>query len=173
MVRKFINKWKERIREYTDFYKFLQEIYFQSRKTQVIRDKSPCTISPTAVFTGPLESLKIGEGTIVGSYCFFRFREGNIEIGQDVIFANHVNILAATHNYHDPDIYIKDQGLRSGSVVIEDNVWIGAQVVILPNVRIGKGAVIGAGSIVTKDIPENEVWAGNPAKFLKKRLMSD
>ena len=54
-------------------------------------------------------------------------------------------------------------------VVIEDDVFIGVNVVICNSVTIGKGSIIGAGSIVTKDIPEYQVWAGNPARFIRER----
>ena len=55
------------------------------------------------------------------------------------------------------------------TTIIEDYVWIGTRAIILPGVRIGKGAVIGAGSVVTKDVGEYEFVAGNPAKFIKRR----
>jgi acetyltransferase-like isoleucine patch superfamily enzyme len=60
------------------------------------------------------------------------------------------------------------QDIRTKAVVIEDDVWIGASVIILKGVKIGKGAIIGAGSVVTKDIPPFTMWAGNPARFIKE-----
>jgi acetyltransferase-like isoleucine patch superfamily enzyme len=58
--------------------------------------------------------------------------------------------------------------VKSSPVVIEDDVWIGAQSIILKGVHIGKGAIIGAGSVVTKDVPPFTLWAGNPARFIKE-----
>ena len=88
-----------------------------------------------------------------------------ITIGNDVVITSGTRIL--TH-FLDPSI----NGLffRKGKVIIEDGVFIGLNVVICNSVRIGKGAVIGAGSIVTKDIPPYQVWAGNPARYIKNRL---
>ena len=71
-----------------------------------------------------------------------------------------------TH-YLDPTS--KGRRFRIGEVRIEDDVFIGVNVVICNSVTIGQGAIIGAGSIVTKDIPPYQVWAGNPAKFIKER----
>lgn len=68
------------------------------------------------------------------------------------------------------DIPIRDQGHEAGSIIIEDDVWIGANATILKGVTIGHGAVIGAASVVTSDIPEYAVAVGNPAKVKKYRI---
>lgn len=65
-------------------------------------------------------------------------------------------------------IHLDDKGIKTAPILIDVNVFVGANTIILKGVKIGKNAVIGAGSIVTKDIPHNEIWAGNPAKFIKK-----
>lgn len=88
-----------------------------------------------------------------------------ITIGDCVTITSGTKIL--TH-YLDPTK--KGKNFRYGEVKIEDNVFIGLNVIICNNVTIGEGAIIGAGSIVTKNIPPYEVWAGNPAKFIKKRI---
>lgn len=63
---------------------------------------------------------------------------------------------------------VRQQGLEYGKpIVIEDDAWIGGNTTILPGVRVGHGAVVGAGSVVTKDVPPMTVYAGNPAKFIK------
>ena len=87
-----------------------------------------------------------------------------ITIGDNVKITSGVKIL--TH-YLDPSV--PGVHFRNGEVKIEDNVFIGVNSIICNSVTIGKGAVIGAGSVVTKDIPPYEVWAGVPAKFIKKR----
>ena len=63
------------------------------------------------------------------------------------------------------------RNFRLGKVIIEDDVFIGVNTVICNSVRIGKGSIIGAGSVVTKDIPPYQVWAGNPAHYIKNRAI--
>lgn len=102
----------------------------------------------------------------IGDYCFFNFNVSitavdDIKIGNHVQIANNVVIVDHNHNY-------TQSGLVSKRVIIEDDVWIGANVVILPGVVIGKGSVIAAGSVVNKDIPPRTVVAGVPAKEIKR-----
>lgn len=61
-----------------------------------------------------------------------------------------------------------DPGIKSKPILIKEGAFIGAHAIVLKGVTIGKYSVIGAGSVITKDIPDNEVWAGNPARFIKK-----
>ncbi|MCC0777155.1 acyltransferase [Bacteroides faecis] len=83
-----------------------------------------------------------------------------------IFIGNNVPITALTH-YLDPSRL--GRMFRIGEVHIEDDVFIGVNVIICNSVTIGKGAIIGAGSIVTKDIPPYQVWAGNPARYIKDR----
>ena len=79
-------------------------------------------------------------------------------------------IYARYHNVSRIDVPMNQQGMEeSGTVVIEDDVWIGARVTILKDVTIGKGSIIGAASVVTKDVPPYSVVAGNPARLIRKR----
>lgn len=92
-------------------------------------------------------------------------------VAPDKIFiGNNVAITAGTRiltHYLDPSA--KGRMFRIGEVHIEDDVFIGVNVCICNSVRIGKGAIVGAGSVVTKDIPSYQVWAGNPARYIKDR----
>lgn len=93
-----------------------------------------------------------------------------VTIGDNVLMGPNVYILTQNHNFENTEQLIREQGFQeTKSVEIGDNVWIGARVIILPGVHIGSGSIIGAGSIVTKDIPQNVVVAGNPAKIIKVR----
>lgn len=91
---------------------------------------------------------------------------------QLIKIGNHVAITAGckilTH-YVDPSQ--SGRVFRYGSVVIEDDVFIGVNTIICSSVTIGKGAIIGAGSVVTKDIPSNQVWAGVPARYIKDKVV--
>jgi len=95
---------------------------------------------------------------------------GSIHIGKKSIIGAYTAMFANNHSFQDPEIPIIDQGYEPGKIVIEDNCWIGSHVVILKTVTIGKGSVIGAGSIVTKDIPPMSVAAGNPARVIRSRV---
>ena len=86
-----------------------------------------------------------------------------VEIGDNFVTAPGVVITA-----HDASTLIHTRSYRVEKVIIKNNVFIGANSVILPGVEIGNNVIIGAGSVVTKDIPDNSVFAGNPAKFLCK-----
>ena len=96
---------------------------------------------------------------------------GEIEIGKGTILAHEVQIFTQNHNYNSDDLeYLPyDKRNVSKKVTIGDYVWIGARTTILPGVKIGNGAVIGAGSVVTRDVPEMAVAEGNPAVVLKYR----
>lgn len=96
----------------------------------------------------------------------------SVEIGDNVLIGS--NCMIADTDFHPLDADIRREHPRDFSatkivpVKIEDNVFIGARSIILKGVTIGENSVVGAGSVVTKDIPSGEVWAGNPAKFIRK-----
>jgi acetyltransferase-like isoleucine patch superfamily enzyme len=83
--------------------------------------------------------------------------------------ARYVVIETFNHNFDSSEIPIRLQDGQNESVVIEEDVWIGVRVTICPGVRIGRGSVIGAGSVVTRDIPEYSVAAGVPARVIRSR----
>ncbi len=95
--------------------------------------------------------------------------QGQITIGSYVRIAPYVFILAANHRFADPDRPIHHQGLEFAPVTIEDDVWIGAHVVVVAGTTIGQGSVIGAGAVVTKDIPSYSIAVGVPAKVIRSR----
>lgn len=100
---------------------------------------------------------------------------GDIYIGKGVSISRGVQIY--THEHHHDCMTIEDDvqsnRVRISGLRIDDDVYIGANTIITANVnRIGKGAVIGAGSVVTKEVPPYEIWAGNPAHFIKNRKIN-
>lgn len=107
--------------------------------------------------------IKIGEGTIIGYRTFLDGRE-KLEIGDHVDIASEVMIYNSEH-----DIHAEDMRAVEAPVKIEDYVFIGPRAIILPGVKIGKGAVVAAGAVVTKDVPEKTIVAGVPAKPIGKR----
>ena len=95
--------------------------------------------------------------------------QGEINIGNYVAIANGATIISETHNFSETDKFIKDQGITKKPISIEDDVWLGSKVTILGNTRIGKGAVIGAGSVVTKDVPSYAIAYSVPCKVVRNR----
>lgn len=93
---------------------------------------------------------------------------GPVSIGNNVNLAQNVVISGLNHNYEDIEKNIDVQGISKGLIKIENNVWIGANVVILAGTTIGTHSCVGAGSVVTKDIPPYSVAVGNPARIIKK-----
>lgn len=94
---------------------------------------------------------------------------GNIIIGNNVLIAQNVVLRASNHYFNNITIPINQQGHSGGEIVIEDDCWIGANVVVTPNVRIGRHSIVGAGAVVTSDIEPYSIVAGVPAKLIRKR----
>lgn len=95
--------------------------------------------------------------------------KGKIVIGNHVIIAQNVVLRASDHGYSSLDVPIIQQGHVGGEIVIEDDVWICANVVVTSNVRVGRHSIIAAGAVVTKDIDPYSIVGGVPAKLIKKR----
>lgn len=112
--------------------------------------------------------VTMGYNVFINRNCYITAR-GPITIDDNVIIGPGVVINSGMHNYQDSEKLIRDQGHKILPIHIEDDVWIGANAVIMPGVTIGKGSVIGAGSIVTKSIPAYSVAVGVPAKIKKNR----
>lgn len=127
-------------------------------------------IGENSYFEPPLYA-NWGKHTHVGSYVYANFNlhlvdDTEIYIGNNVMFGPNVVLATAGHPI-EPELRRK-QAQFNIPIKIEDNVWIGANVSVLPGISIGKNSVIGAGSVVTKDIPANVVAVGNPCKVLRE-----
>ena len=134
-----------------------------------------------AIFT---ESLVMGERSWIAGHALVRGDvilgedcsinpyacvSGKVTCGNGVRIASHASIVGFNHGFDDPDRPIHRQGVVSLGIVIGDDVWIGANCVILDGVTIGNGAVIAAGAVVTQDIPALAIAGGVPAKVLRSR----
>lgn len=136
--------------------------------------------------TPPYRRFWLGRHSVIESFCCINNAVGDVTIGDytrigihntiigPVCIGNHVNlaqgitITALNHNFEDASKRIDEQGISTKPVVIGDDVWIGANAVILPGVTIGSHCVVAAGAVVTKDVPDNCVVGGVPAKVIKK-----
>lgn len=111
--------------------------------------------------------LSIGDNSGLGVNCQL---QGTVTIGSNVMMGPDVLIYTTNHEFRNKDIPMQQQGYQpERPVSIGNDVWIGARVIILPGVTIGDGCVIGAGAVVTKDVPAYSVCAGNPATVVKER----
>lgn len=137
--------------------------------------------------TPPYRRFSLGRRSVVESFACINNAVGDVIIGDHtriglhstvigpVTIGNHVNlaqgitVTALNHNFSDPSLPIDAQGISTMPVVIEDDVWIGANAVILPGVRIGRHSVVAAGAVVTSDVPSGSLVAGVPAT-VKKRI---
>ena len=130
------------------------------------------TISVMNDYNTGLKNAKmvIGENTYIGEGCNLRAGGGLLKIGKQCSISQNITIVVSNHQCKKGQ-YIKDQPWTTDRnfVIIEDDVWIGANSVVLPGVTIHEGAVVGAGSVVTKDVPAYAIVVGNPAKVLKYR----
>lgn len=122
-------------------------------------------------FFGFGNDIEIGSRSGIGinSYISGIGGGGKLTIGENVMMAPDVKILTLGHNYHRTDIPMCDQGEYASEVIIGNDVWIGIRAIILPGVKIGDGAIVGAGAVVTKDVPPYSIVGGVPAKVIKKR----
>lgn len=115
----------------------------------------------------PKAGIKIGKNCLISEFSVLR-GQGGITIGDNVYTSPFVQIVAVNHVYDDPSRPIIEQGITAQGIVIEDDAWIGSSAIILDGVRVGKGAVVAAGAVVSKDVPPHTVVAGVPAKVIKE-----
>lgn len=136
--------------------------------------------------TPPYRKFSLGRHSVVESFCCINNAVGDVIIGDHtrigihntiigpVGIGNHVNlaqgitVTALNHNFTDTSKRIDEQGISTKQVTIGDDVWIGANAVILPGVTIGRHVVVAAGAVVTKDVPDNCIVGGVPAKVIKQ-----
>lgn len=128
-----------------------------------------CIYRDAILETGYGGSLSIGSDSSVHPRCQINAYVSHVHIGNGVMIAPNCALYPYDHGIL-PDQPIRKQALQSkGDIIIENDAWIGYGTVVLGGVRIGKGAAIGAGSVVTRDIPDNAVAVGNPARVVKMR----
>lgn len=117
---------------------------------------------------GSGKRIRIGDNSQIGINCSV---VGPVIIGKDVMMGPEVVVLSQNHRFDDLSIPMRQQGiLPQRTVVIEDDVWIGTRAIILPGRRVGKGAIIGAGAVVTRDVPPYGIVGGNPARLIGSRI---
>jgi len=149
------------------------ELNCLAKKKMVIGDRVTicrgAIIRPSNLYGGAIgQGLRIGNNSNIGAYNYVGC-SGFISIGDNVMIGPRVSLFAENHNFSDPSIPMKEQGVTEQFIKIEDDCWIGGNSVILAGVTIGRGAVIAAGSVVTKDVLPYQIVGGCPAKPIKSR----
>lgn len=128
--------------------------------------------------------FRVGDRTVIDDYAIVNNGMGDVIIGNDSVITSRVIVVGPvkigskvvlggfvtglSHNYESIELSIKDQGVSLNTTIIEDDVWIGGNTVIVPGIKIGTHSLIGAGSVVTKDVEPYTIVAGNPARPIKK-----
>lgn len=127
------------------------------------------------VWIGEGCAFRAHEGTLrIGRKCTFGGKNtincyNHVEVGEESLWADHIYVVDFDHWYIDPHMNIRSQGIRKEHVIIERNTWIAEKATILRGVTVGEGSVIGAMSLVTRDVPPYAVIGGVPARVLKYR----
>ena len=127
-----------------------------------------CEIHPFSMLLTYGGHIRIGDNCSVNPFTIV-YGHGGVRIGHGVRIAAHTVIIPANHNVVTDGQPIYQSGVSAKGIDIDDHVWIGSGSRILDGVRIGRNAVIGAGSVVTKSVPENATVAGVPARVIKQR----
>jgi len=158
---------------------FLNPFYHTREKGSIIRSSSRLDVLPFNDFhlgrksiIEDFTTINNGVGNVlIGSNTFIGIGDviiGPVEIGNNIIIAQYVVISGLNHDFQSLDLPISKQPINKKLIKIDDDCWIGANVVITSGVHIGKHSVIAAGSIVTRDVPPFSVVAGNPARLIKQ-----
>ena len=115
----------------------------------------------------PHSGIQIGCDSLIGEYSVIR-GQGGVSIGNRVYTSPMTQLIAVNHVFDDPQRPFTEQGITAQGIVVEDDVWLGSNVVVTDGVRIGQGAVIAAGAVVTKDVPPHTVAGGVPARVIRE-----
>ena len=152
---------------------FFTHIFSKRRNSKLILEEDASFVltgkamiqSGAMIFLGRGKTLKIGRSTFTSNIKILA--HDDITIGDNCIFGWECQIFSGDGHpiYQEESIINKDV-----PVVIEDNVWVGSRALILKGVRVGKGSIVAAGAVVTKDVPQNCIVAGNPAKVVKENI---
>lgn len=126
-------------------------------------------IRPSSYYGGDYGiGLTMGEHSSIGPYSYIGC-SGRITIGKNVMFGPKCSLFAENHNFADKEASIKSQGVNQKGITVEDDCWIGSNVTILDGVTIGRGSVIGAGTLVTKDVPAGSIVMDKRDKQVRER----
>jgi acetyltransferase-like isoleucine patch superfamily enzyme len=159
--------------------KFCSERFYIHRSSylEVAKDSKICFCGSVSIqkyvtiFLNEGSIANIGNAVYMGDYSTIRASRTTVSIGEHTIIGQGVKLIATNHAYQKKDMLIKDQDidLKKIGILIGSDCWLGAGCIVLPGVTLGNGVVVGANSVVTKNVPDFAVVVGSPAKLLKFR----
>lgn len=133
-----------------------------------IRIGSGCAVGRFVEVDPQAGAITLGDNCSLHNYVSL-FGEGGITIGSDCRIATGALLISSNHRFERVDTPIRLQPLSSRGITLGDDVWVGARAIVLDGVRVASGAVIGAGSVVTRDVGPMQIVAGNPARVISER----
>jgi len=161
-MRNFLRKTKIRV------FKRINNYILEAQKDHVLLNLNKYGKNfqfQMPIYISGADYVEIGDNVSIAAFVHI-WGEGGVKIGNNVMVGSHTAITSLTHNYNEPEMF---NTLVSKGVVIHDDAWIGSHCIILPGVSIGEGCVVGAGSVVTKDVEPYSIVFGSPAKYYKSR----
>jgi acetyltransferase-like isoleucine patch superfamily enzyme len=157
--REWLKAWAKRVQQSPNLVK---QGWFHTRlRRQGAHIKPSAFFSDARLISGQMKTLRVGEHSFIGRAELAV--HAPLMIGRCVCINDGVKLLTATHDVSDPG-----WATVARPIVIEDHVWIATNAIILPGVTLGRGVVVGAGAVVSKDVPPLGIVAGNPARLLEK-----
>ncbi|MDQ3705912.1 MAG: acyltransferase [Chloroflexota bacterium] len=127
-----------------------------------------CVIRSSSVLWTSSKGFVMGKNSSLGEYSFVG-AAGGVRIGSNVLGGQRLSFHSENHNYEDATRPIREQGVRREGIVVEDDCWLGSGAIFLDGVRVGRGSVVAAGSVVTRSVPAYSIVAGVPAKVIGER----
>ncbi|MHB8260644.1 MAG: acyltransferase [Bacteroidia bacterium] len=177
MLKKVINKLRSAAKCFLIKNKSSSILNYHIHPTAILYHKENIKLHPTSLITefvivrAPIALLEVGKKSQIGPNSVLLTGQYGIKIGENVMIAPHCVMAAGNHEYRNLDLPMMFAGdFSNGPIIIEDDVWIGANCTITDNVTIGKGTIISANSLVNKDIEPYSIAGGTPCKILSSRL---
>lgn len=154
-------------------YATLYIVRYASRSTgSSFQAGANCNLKNHSCIVVKSGKLTMGKRCAIGHRAEIVCHNASVQIGDNVRIAAETFITTNSHRHEELEIPIVEQGYTHKDVTIEDDVWIGRRVIVLQGVHIGTGAIIGAGAVVTSDVPARTIVAGVPARIVRQRALS-